>query len=252
MGNMNYSRDMPINSAAATEAYDQLRYYFSQFGLGAETGIDLPSASTGVAGDRHLDGRLLDFMIGQYDTYTPLQMAQYISTIANDGYRMKARLVSEIREPSSNPEEPGAVVQKFEPTVLNRIDMSDAHISRVQQSLQRVVHGTNGTARTTFKNGLNHSVRVAAKTGTAESFTHVNGRLVEGNNQTFIAYAPADNPEIAIAVVVPHVSTSSSDTSVSQRIGADMMNLYFDLQEEREGPVEVDEQVLEDVEETID
>ncbi|GAE33446.1 cell division protein FtsI [Halalkalibacter akibai JCM 9157] len=131
-------------------AYNEVRYSFSQFGLGAETGIDLPSTSNGLAGGTTIAGNLLDLMIGQYDTYTTLQLAQYISTIANDGYRMQPRLVTEVREPVSTRGELGAVIQKFEPNILNRIDMSDEYINRVQQGLRGVM--TRGTASARFAN----------------------------------------------------------------------------------------------------
>ena len=80
-------------------------------------------------------GFLLDFSIGQYDTYTPLQLAQYISTIANGGYRMQPQIVKEIRQPSAKPEEVGKVVQSMEPKVLNRVDMPE---SQIKSSKRRI------------------------------------------------------------------------------------------------------------------
>lgn len=70
-----------------------MRYYFGQFGLGVKTGIDLPNESAGQIGRGNQPGFLLDLSIGQYDTYTPLQLAQYVSTIANGGYRMQPQVV---------------------------------------------------------------------------------------------------------------------------------------------------------------
>ncbi|MDR4151385.1 penicillin-binding transpeptidase domain-containing protein, partial [Bacillus thuringiensis] len=81
------------------EAFDTMRYYFKQFGIGVKTGIDVPNEITGQT--RKVDsqpGFLLDFAMGQYETYTPLQWAQYVSTIANGGYRMQPKLVKEIQE----------------------------------------------------------------------------------------------------------------------------------------------------------
>lgn len=99
LGKGQYKAHQPLD--LQTKAFDTFRYYFSQFGLGVKTGIDLPNEASGYKGSQRLPGFLLDFSIGQYDTYTPLQLAQYVSTIANGGYRMKPQLVKEIREPDS-------------------------------------------------------------------------------------------------------------------------------------------------------
>ncbi|MCM3761666.1 penicillin-binding protein 2 [Alkalihalobacillus oceani] len=241
MAGCHYPNNCNWNRNSINAAYDEARFNFSQFGLGTETGIDLPSTALGVDGGYQAGGNLLDLMIGQFDTYTPLQLAQYISTIANDGYRMKPRLVREIREPVSDKDEQGAVVQKFEPTVLNRIDMSDAHIQRVQQGLRDVVTGTRGTARSRF---VDRPYQLAAKTGTAQ----VKVGEVEGNNQTFVGYAPYDNPEVAFAVVVPNVKleTRGGRQGMAQNIAQRMLDAYFDMKEERNGPEMVDSPVLED------
>ena len=65
----------------------------SEYGLGIKTGIDLPIESLGYSGSSHLPGHLLDFSIGQYDTYTPIQLSQYINTLANGGTRLKPYLL---------------------------------------------------------------------------------------------------------------------------------------------------------------
>ncbi|MDR4191304.1 penicillin-binding protein, partial [Bacillus pseudomycoides] len=90
-------------------------------------------------------GFLLDLAIGQYDTYTPLQLVQYVSTIANGGYRMQPRVVKEIRQPSSKPDEVGKVIQSMEPKVLNRIDMPEDQIQRVQEGFRQVFNDSGGT-----------------------------------------------------------------------------------------------------------
>ncbi|OBZ54856.1 penicillin-binding protein, partial [Bacillus cereus] len=93
------------------EHFDKMRYYFRQFGLGVPTGIDLPNETAGQIGKKdNQPGFLLDYSIGQYDTYTPLQLVQYISTIANGGYRMKPQIVQEVREQTSQKDEIGKVV----------------------------------------------------------------------------------------------------------------------------------------------
>ncbi|MCL7748376.1 peptidoglycan D,D-transpeptidase FtsI family protein [Halalkalibacter alkaliphilus] len=229
-------------------AYQEVRNNFSQFGLGSETGIDLPSYSSGLTGGSESGGNLLDLMIGQYDNYTTLQLAQYIATIANDGYRMEPRLVREIREPSTNQNEQGAVMQKFEPTILNRIEMSDAHISRVQQGLRDVM--TRGTARGNFANA---SYQPAGKTGTAQVKVAVgqgdHRRVVDGNTQSLVGYAPFNNPEIAFAVVVPDVKLGSNGgrQGIAQEISKSALEAYFELKEKRNGAKPIDEPLLEEV-----
>lgn len=66
---------------------------YAEFGLGKKTGIGLPVESLGYMGTSKLPGHLLDFSIGQYDTYTPIQLSQYINTIANGGKRLKPYLI---------------------------------------------------------------------------------------------------------------------------------------------------------------
>lgn len=227
-------------------AYDEVRYSFSQFGLGVETGIDLPVTFTGLAGGSRQPGNLLDLMIGQYDTYTPLQLTQYIATIANDGYRVKPRLVTDIREPVADRNELGAVIQKFEPHILNRIDMSDEYISRVQQGLRNVM--TSGTASGRFSN---KPYQPAGKTGTAQVRVAVgegdNRRLVDGNTQSLVGYAPFDNPEVAFAVVVPNVKLERNGgrQGMAQEIASKALDAYFDLKEVRNGPKATDRPLLE-------
>ncbi|MDT8861623.1 penicillin-binding protein 2 [Alkalihalobacillus sp. MEB130] len=229
-------------------AYQEVRNNFSQFGLGSETGIDLPRYSSGLIGGSESGGNLLDLMIGQYDNYTTLQLAQYIATIANDGYRMEPRVVREIREPSTSEDEQGVVIQKFEPTILNRVEMSDAHISRVQQGLRDVM--TRGTARGLFANA---SYQPAGKTGTAQVKVAVgqgdNRRVVDGNTQSLVGYAPFNNPEIAFAVVVPDVKLGSNGgrQGIAQEISKSALEAYFELKDKRNGATPVDEPVLEEI-----
>ena len=223
------------------KAYSDVRNSFHQFGLGSETGIDLPNYSSGLQGQATVGGNLLDLLIGQYDNYTTLQLAQYIATIANDGYRMEPRLVREIRDPSINQSDPGAVIQKFEPTILNRVDMSDAHIRRVQEGLRGVM--TRGTAQSRFSGA---SYQPAGKTGTAQVKVAVgegdNRRIIDGNTQTLVGYAPYNNPEIAFAVVVPNVRLErhGGAQGIAQKISKKALDSFFEMQGYRNGPTVVD------------
>ncbi|PYZ99206.1 penicillin-binding protein [Alteribacter lacisalsi] len=219
-------------------AYNTLRYYYSQFGLGVETGIDLPSEVTGLKGSTQYPGQMLFLTFGQYDTYTPIQLAQYTSVIANGGYRVAPRLVTEIREPGENKHELGALNKQFEPKVLNRIDMSDQDLARVQQGFYQVMHGSEGTARSYFRN-LDYDV--AGKTGTAQ--VTVDGE--SANNQTLVGYAPYDNPEVAFSIVVPGVQREDAG-GIANRIGRDIMEAYFELKDNRPAPGDPSEQLYDD------
>lgn len=229
---------------AENYGFEVMRYYYSQFGLGVKTGVDLPNESVGVI-DRvnQQIGNIMNFSIGQHDTYTTIQLAQYVSTIANGGYRIQPRLVNEILEPT-NTEEPGRVLKQMNPTVLNRVDMNEEYIEQVQEGFRRVVHGSRGTA-TSLKS---KPYMVAAKTGTAQVYAtndegryiRENGNLVEANNQTLIGYAPYDNPEVAFVVVFPEVKIDSRGTIGVGRpainVAGNALDVYFDLKETRNGP----------------
>ena len=101
---------LPIN----IEGFNTIRQSFAQFGLGVRTGIDLPNEQSGFKGTSTLPGHLIDLAIGQYDTYSTMQLAQYVSTIANGGSRMEPHMVKEIREPQLD-NELGPIVQEIQP-----------------------------------------------------------------------------------------------------------------------------------------
>ncbi|MFB4164749.1 peptidoglycan D,D-transpeptidase FtsI family protein [Alteribacillus sp. JSM 102045] len=230
----NYGVSQSWNTTQYNEAYDTFRYYFDQFGLGSETRVDLPSESTGINGGNTNPGNLLYLSFGQFDTYTPMQLAQYVSTIANDGYRMKPQFVKQIREASADKSKLGAVRKQFEPTVLNRVDIDSRYINMAQQGMWRVTNGNRGTARSYFNNT---DYTAAGKTGTAEIRIRQegSGRLVDGNNQAFIGYAPYDDPEVAIAVIVPYVYKDSAGgtSGIANTIARRSLDAYFDLKEDR-------------------
>ncbi|WP_246010290.1 peptidoglycan D,D-transpeptidase FtsI family protein [Bacillus yapensis] len=202
------------------KAYETMRKYFSQFGLGIETEIDLPKEAIGYNGGVQKLGNLMDFVIGQFDTYTPLQLAQYVSTIANDGKRVQPHFMKEVSEPNHVSGSPGEVIEEFEPNILNEVDMDLSYIERVQEGFRLVMNGSRGTATSYFK-GVTYDP--VGKTGTAQ--------VSDGNggynyNLTLVGYAPYENPEIAISVVVPDVETDGS--SINKYIGKRILDTYFE------------------------
>jgi cell division protein FtsI/penicillin-binding protein 2 len=216
------------------EAFNTMRYYYSQFGLGVPTGIDLPNEFAGYKGPSDKPGFLLDLAIGQYDTYTPLQLVQYASVIANGGYRIKPQIVKEVREPTTKPEEMGKVIESAEPVVLNRIDMKDEYIARVQEGFRQVMQERGGTANPYFGTA---PYLPAGKTGTAQTFydgpdkvkrkSGPNGTPPAVYNLTLIGYAPYDNPQVAFSVVVPWLRDDKNP--VNKKIGRRVLDAYFEL-----------------------
>ncbi|MDM5297700.1 penicillin-binding protein 2 [Bacillus pumilus] len=221
-----YQRNGPL--PARSDDLQRMRNYFAQFGLGVKTGIDLPQESGGMLPHpKTVGGLLLDEAIGQYDTYTPLQVAQYMSTIANGGNRVQPRVVKSIHLPT-NKEEIGPVVKKYEPKVLNTVNNTKADIDRVKMGL-KMVTSAGGTAAGRFGQ---HDV--AGKTGTAQTFYYGANRNWWGNatyNLTFGGYYPSTNPKVAFSVVTPYVSDRDP---IIKTIPSKIVDKYVELQKKYE------------------
>jgi len=219
MAGTNHTNNMSL-PADITEAGLKMRKGFNQFGLGVKTGIDLPNEVTGQTGVlKNNPGNYLDLAIGQYDTYTPLQLSQYISTIANDGYRIQTHLVKEIREPSKT-DRLGPVKKVFTGKVLNRINNSQTEIDQVKDGFDMVFNRIEGTGYSSFNKT---KVKSAGKTGTAEVIQDGKPRV----NSTYIGYAPEKNPELSFSIIytnqpVPPPWLPGGD------LGRDIINAYFD------------------------
>lgn len=220
-GNYRYGQALPIDKTA----FDTFRQSFASFGLGVKTGIDLPSEAPGYPGKETKTGFLLDLTIGQYDTYTTLQLAQYVSTIANGGYRIAPKVLKEIREPSQDGETIGRLIQETDVKILNRINNTDAEIEQVKKGMHYVYYGPSGTARNLFA-GKNYDG--AGKTGTAQTYS--NGTTI---SLSHVGFAPYENPEIAYAVVIPHISTTTSYTYANNDIIKAAVDKYFVLKAQR-------------------
>jgi penicillin-binding protein 2 len=166
--------------------------YAERFGLGEKTGLEISESSGFLAGrdsTTWTDGNTVQAAIGQSDNaFTPVQLATYVATIANNGTRLKTHLVKEIRN-----YERTKVIEENTAEIVDNAGISKANLKIVQQGMRSVVSDPSGTAYSVFGN---YKVAVAAKTGTAEN---------SGSDHTvFICYAPYDKPEVAIAVVLEH------------------------------------------------
>ncbi|WP_421385493.1 peptidoglycan D,D-transpeptidase FtsI family protein [Bacillus salacetis] len=230
-GNPYYVRDAPISGSA--KDLDNMRNHFAQFGLGVKTGIDLPGEVDGYKGTFDTPGNMMDFAIGQFDTYTPLQLAQYVSTIANDGYRVKPHILKEIRKPSDDKESMGPIETVEQPQVLNRVNVTQSQMEHVQGGFYRVYHNSQGTAYSHFRDA---PYVAAGKSGTAEARYRdpVTGKYYDTYNTTLIGYAPYDQPEVAFSTVVPWSHNGRQDPYINKEISRKIMDAYYELKKKRE------------------
>ncbi len=212
------------------KSFEIMRNSYAQFGLGVKTGIDLPNEATGYMGGTSPGTKLLDLAIGQFDTYTPLQLVQYISTIANDGYRMEPHVVKEIRQASRDGETLGPIETVIKPKILNRINNTQDEIEQVQKGMRNVYIGSSGSARAQFSDA---PYTAAGKTGTAEVFFYEKDHELNGQaaiNIAHVGYAPFENPEIAYAVVIPYVTTDYRNVpKANNEIARAAADKYFEL-----------------------
>ena len=184
--------------------------YARKFGFGKSTGVELGDAVGVLAGPESAaerdwiwhPGDTLQASIGQsYNLFTPLQLANYTAAIANGGTLYQLRLVREARTYAND-----RTVETFAPNVLETIEIAPENLRAVQDGMRLVAK--SGTASATF---AEFPIAVAAKTGTAENGSG-------SNNGIFVAYAPADNPQIAVSVVVEHGLHGSSIAPVAKAI----------------------------------
>lgn len=214
-----YQPNMTVKTNQLESAMAKLRSTFGEYGLGVSTGIDLPDESTGFIPKDYDLANYLNNAFGQFDNYTPMQLAQYVSTIANNGVRLAPHIVEGVYD---NNEQGGLgeLIKQTDSTEMNKINISESDMSILQQGFYQVSHGTSAlTTGRAFSNGA--AVSISGKTGTAESY--VNGGQ-KANNTNAVAYAPTDNPQIAVAVVFPH--NINLTNGVGPSIARDIINLY--------------------------
>lgn len=225
-----YNKDITINK----EAFTIYRNTFKQFGLGVKTEIDLPVESLGYSGKSTASDLLLNFSIGQYDSYTPIQLSQYITTIASNGNRLQPRLLKEIHE-SGEKEEIGNLLEEKKPNVLNTVDTKEEYLKRVQEGFVAVMEIGLG------KRVMGDSPNPAGKTGTSESFidTDGDGKIdTATTSNAFVGYAPSNNPKMTITVTSPDVEDPNTGysyrTYMNRRITREISNKYFEMFPENE------------------
>ncbi len=192
---------------------DTMYLYAEKFGFGEYTGIEIEESKGTLAGRDSTSwqaGNTVQAAIGQSDNaFTPLQLATYAATIANDGVRLKTHLVSKI----TDYERKNTIEDYDNPVEVESCGVSKENLDIVRNAMLDVTRDENGTAYSVFGN---YKVKVAAKTGTAENSG--------SDHTTFICYAPFDNPEIAIAVVIEHGARGM----YSMQVAKDLLDAYFE------------------------
>lgn len=200
---------------------DTLDEYAKKFGLGEYTGVELTEEAEGhmaspdyksrvvlnVIDSEWFGGDTLQAAIGQsYSLFTPVQLANYCATIANGGTRYKVNLIDSIRSSVD-----GSVVEKFDPQVAEQLDISAETMDKIHDGMRKVAD--EGSASSIFDG---YPIQIGGKTGTAQ--------LGKGaNNAIFIAFAPFDNPQIAVAVVLEHGVRGANAGLVAR----DIFDKYF-------------------------
>lgn len=197
--------------------------YATRFGLGEYTGIELDEEAKGAVASPEYkreiiknvtsrdwyDGDTLQAAIGQsYSLFTPVQLASYVSTIANGGTRYKVHLIKSIRSSMD-----GTLVKESMPEEIDRIDINPQYLAAVKNGMKKVVD--EGSAASVF---TNYAIPIGGKTGTAQ--------VGDGsNNAVFIAYAPFDDPKIAVSVVLEHGVRGVNAAQVAK----DIFDYYFGI-----------------------
>ena len=214
-----YQPNMTVKTNQLESAMGKLRATFSEYGLGASTGIDLPDESTGFIPQKFDLANYLTNAFGQFDNYTPMQLAQYVATIANNGVRLAPHIVEGIYD-NNDKGGLGELIQAIDTKEINKVNISESDMAILHQGFYQVSHGTSPlTTGRAFLDGA--TVSISGKTGTAESYV-AGGQ--KANNTNAVAYAPTENPQIAVAVVFPH--NTNLTKNVGPAIARDIINLY--------------------------
>lgn len=191
---------------------DTMYLYAERFGLGEYTGVEVEESKGFLAGrdsTSWVPGNTVQAAIGQSDNaFTPLQLATYMATIANNGTRLKTHVIDKI----TNYERTETVADFSKAEVVDECGVSEKNLKSVQNAMLKVSTDENGTAYSMFGG---YKVKVASKTGTAENSG--------SDHTTFICYAPYEKPEVAIAVVIEH----GAKGQFSMQVAKDLLDDYF-------------------------
>ncbi len=205
---------------------EELVKYSKLFGLGSKTGVEILGENEGIiAGDNNVDewylGDTLSAAIGQsYNSYTPIQLANYIAALSNGGNLNRVSLIKEVSDNEGTKASPSELLKYIEEFTgvkfkESRLNLKQENIDAITEGMRTVTSEAGGTSYITFKNS---EIEVAGKTGTAQVS---NG----SENALFVGFAPADNPEIAVVAVIEHGGSGTYTANVVKPI----MDEYFNI-----------------------
>lgn len=222
MGGTDYVYDGPLSIKAA--AWDTYRQDVGELGLGVKTGLDVTDEQVSIRGKDPLPGNFLDLVIGQYDTYTNIQLAQYTSTIANGGKRIQPRLLLDAYKVN----EDGSAVVTYEKDVKVLDDVSEQAVAfqRVKEGYRACVTRSDGLCKTPWSTKGYVSY---AKTGTAEIYDYNTG--IDHPNHLTVGWADdaQGKPKIVFSAICYRqmVNPNGGDSSAST-VSAAVMDKYYE------------------------
>lgn len=215
LGGYTYEEGKPLNIVDVPGTLDKMRNYYSQFGLGNASGLDVPNEVSVFAAGNNSANMVLNYAIGQLDTYTPIQLMTYASVIATGGKLFQPRFYQYSKEVGGD-----QIFDLNEVTLKNELDEENAsHLSRVQQGFEACVADEN-----CFAPLKSLDQTMAAKTGTAE--------VGEWTTANLVGYGPVEEPSIAFACSAPTSSVNSQSVSANicaTNVVGPVLQEYFNL-----------------------
>ena len=207
-----------------------------RFGLGQDPGLGL-AASPGLIPDIEwkrrrfnapwYEGETLSVVIGQsYVLTTPLQMAVATAALANGGISHRPLFVTQVSSVDGEP------IQTYAPDILTQAEISEEHLRIVRDGMREVVHGERGTGKKAFL----PDIEVAGKTGTSQVVSRIVGKEEKvprhhRDHAWFIAFAPVQNPQIAVACLIEHAGKGGG--AVAAPVVRQVLEAYFRIVEQR-------------------
>ena len=218
-----YVPGMSLSTDNMEKAMTTLRDTYAEFGMGVSTGLDLPGESEGYIPKNYNVANVLTEAFGQYDSYTTIQLAQYVASIANGGKRVAPHIVGGIYDAGKNGSL-GTLSSTVDTRVLNKLSLDSEQLGIIQQGFHDVVN--SGSSLATGKAMASSIIPISGKTGTAETYaTDDSGNLVTTVNLNAVAYATAkDGTKLAVGIMYPHALDSKS--TAHQNAVKAIMELY--------------------------